>query len=75
MFFGSSGLASWLGKVPSSSKYIGTRSRGRPSKTVGTVWPPMPLPASTTTFSGRMRGQVDQGAQVRGVVRERVPLG
>ncbi len=27
---------------------------GSPSKTVGTVWPPMPLPASTTTFSGRM---------------------
>ena len=23
MFFGSSGLASWLGNVPSSSKYIG----------------------------------------------------
>ena len=36
-FFGSSGLASWLGKVPSSSKYIGTSSSGNPSNTVGTV--------------------------------------
>lgn len=54
MFFGSSGLASWLGKVPSSSKYMGTTSTGSGSKTLGTVWPAMPLPASTTTFSGRM---------------------
>ncbi len=51
---GSSGLASWLGKEPSSSKYIGTTSRGRPDSTTGTVCPPMPLPASTTTFSGRL---------------------
>lgn len=49
------GLASWFGKVPSSSKYIGTTSSGRPSKTVGTVWPPMPLPASTTTLRGGSR--------------------
>ncbi len=48
------GLASWLGKVPSSSKYIGTRVSGSPANTVGTVCPPMPLPASTTTFRGRM---------------------
>ena len=64
MFFGSSGLASWFGKVPSSSKYIGTTSMGRPSNTSGTVWPPMPLPASTTIFSGRMPLQVDQVVQV-----------
>ena len=51
---GSSGLASWLGKEPSSSKYSGTISRGSPERTTGTVCPPMPLPASTTTFSGRM---------------------
>ena len=31
MFSGSMGLASWLGKLPSSSKYIGTRSIGRPA--------------------------------------------
>ena len=37
MFFGSSGLASWLGKLPSSSKYIGTTSSGSPSNTRGTV--------------------------------------
>ena len=55
MFFGSSGLASWFGNVPSSSKYIGTNSTGRPAKTVGTVCPPIPLPASTTTFIGRIR--------------------
>ena len=55
MFFGSRGLASWLGKVPSSSKYMRHEvERAGPSKTVGTVWPPIPLPASTTTFSGRM---------------------
>ena len=53
-FAGSIGLASWFGNVPSSSKYIGTRSMGRPSNTVGTVCPAMPLPASTATFSGRM---------------------
>ena len=29
MFFGSSGLASWLGKVPSSSKYIGYEVEGQ----------------------------------------------
>ncbi len=54
MLAGSSGLASWLGNEPSSSKYIGTTSKGRLSNTFGTVRPPMPLPASTTTFSGRL---------------------
>ena len=34
---GSSGLASWLGNVPSSSKYIGTTSNGSGSNTAGTV--------------------------------------
>ena len=36
-FAGSSGFASWLGNVPSSSKYIGTMSSGRPPSTSGTV--------------------------------------
>ena len=36
--------------------------------------PAIPLPASTTTFSRRMRGQVDEVAQVLGVRREHVPL-
>ena len=53
-FSGSIGLASWLGNVPSSSKYIGTRSMGSPSSTFGTVYPAIPLPASATTLSGRM---------------------
>ena len=59
-FSGSSGLASWLGNVPSSSKYSGTMSSGSSGspapvpRTAGAVNPPMPLPASTTTFSGRM---------------------
>lgn len=51
---GVEGLASWLGKVPSSSKYIGITVSGSPARTVGTVWPPMPLPASTTTLRGRI---------------------
>ena len=74
---GSIGLASWFGKVPSSSKYIGTRSTwsaaSRP-KTAGAVWPAMPLPASTTTFSRR---PVDRGQrqQVGGVRLEHVLLG
>jgi hypothetical protein len=34
---GSSGFASWLGNVPSSSKYIGTTSHESPPSTSGTV--------------------------------------
>ena len=58
-FSGSSGLASWFGKLPSSSKYSGTSSIGRGSRpaarpsTAGTVWPAIPLPASTTTLRRR----------------------
>ena len=52
---GSIGLAGWLGNVPSSSKYRGTISSGSPSpSTAGTVCPPIPLPASTATFKGRI---------------------
>ena len=72
---GSSGFASWLGKVPSSSKYSGTISSGSPARTTGTVCPPMPLPASTTTFSGRIAREVDQRVQVRRVVGEDVARG
>src|SRR5699024_6636573 len=54
MFAGSTGLASWLGESPPSTKYRGTISSGRPPSTAGTVWPPIPLPASTATVSGRM---------------------
>ena len=51
--------------------------RSRPAavpRTAGTVWPPMPLPASTTTLSGRMPREVDQAAQEGGVVGEDVAL-
>ena len=52
---GSIGLASWFGKDPSSSKYSGITCTAPPSreKTAGAVHPAMPLPASTTTVSGR----------------------
>src|SRR4051812_37559004 len=53
-FAGSIGFASWLGKDPSSSKYRSVVSSGNPSNVTGTVRPPIPLPASTTTFNGRM---------------------
>ncbi|CPU62204.1 Uncharacterised protein [Mycobacteroides abscessus] len=55
VFAGTSGLASWCGNDPSSSKNSGTipsGSGGRPAaipSTAGTVSPAMPLPASTTT--------------------------
>ena len=53
-------------------------SAGRPAavpSTAGTVSPAMPLPASTTTFRGRMPSSGDELAQVRGVVGEHVALG
>ena len=49
------------------------RRRGSPARTVGTVCPAIPLPASTTTFSRRWRGQVDEVAQVLGVRRRGRP--
>jgi hypothetical protein len=36
-FSGLSGSAGWLGKLPSSSKYIDTSPNGRPWKTAGTT--------------------------------------
>ena len=56
---GSSGLAGWLGNVPSNSKYSGTISSGSGSSsaspsTAGVVSPAIPLPASTTTLRGRI---------------------
>ena len=55
----------------------GTAARGRsgrPSKTAGTTRPPMPLAVSATTFSGRRADEVDEGADVGGVVGEEVEL-
>ncbi len=57
-----------------SSKYIGTRSSGQAGEDRRTVWPPMPLPASTTTLSGRMPVEVHEGAQVGRVLLQDVPL-
>ena len=57
-FLGSRGFASWFGKVPSSSKYIGIISIGNFAKpafvpsTAGAVRPPIPLAASMTTLRG-----------------------
>ena len=42
--------------------------------TAGTVWPPMPLPASTTTLSGREPDRSTSAAQEAGVVAEQVTL-
>ena len=52
-FSGSIGFASWFGKFPSSSKYIGTKSIFNFSITAGAVNPAMPFPASITTFNLR----------------------
>ena len=64
-FSGSIGLASWCGKVPSSSKYSGHQGGSAGPRT---PWarcsPAIPLPASTTTVSGRMRGHIDQRLEV-----------
>ena len=50
-------------------------SSGRPARTVGTVCPPMPLPASTTTFSGRIADRSTRECRYVGVAGERVPGG
>ena len=81
MLAGSMGLGSWFGNVPSSSKNSGMISIGRPPKTAGTVYPAMPLPASTATFSGRMadrstsdrRNAAYSGSRFRSVTRPGVP--
>ncbi len=46
---------------------------GRPSKTFGTVWPAIPLPASTTTVSGRIAEMSTSLLEVIGVPGEQVP--
>ena len=49
-----SGLASWLGNVPSTSKHSRVVRQGRRSKSFGATSPAMPLPASSTTLNGLM---------------------
>ncbi len=51
-FSGSSGLGSWSGNSPSGVQYIWIVSRPRRSSSGPTIGPAMPLPPSTTTFSG-----------------------
>ena len=46
----------------------------QPASTAGTVCPAIPLPASTTTVSGRIAGEVDQPPQVVRVRRQQVAL-
>ncbi len=53
MFSSSSGLASWLGKLPSSSQYNSITSQPILRKNSGANFPAVPFPASTTTLSWR----------------------
>ena len=63
-FSGWIGSAGWFGKVPSSSGYRISTSKGRPSKTLGTTKPPMPLAVSATILRGRSDAEVDERAHV-----------
>ena len=49
-----SGLASWFGKVPSTSKHSVVTLQGSCSNSRGATIPAMPLPASSTTLNGLM---------------------
>ena len=73
-FAGSSGLASWLGKVPSSSKYIGTTSQRQPAEHLGHGVAGHPVAGVDDDAQRPRRRQVDQAAQVGGVVGEHVAL-
>ena len=47
-----SGLASWFGKVPSTSKHSRVVLQGSRSNSRGATMPATPLPASSTTLNG-----------------------
>ena len=51
-FSGSIGLGSWSGKLPSGVKYASIRSSPSRCSSGPTIGPAIPLPPSTTTFSG-----------------------
>jgi len=53
-FSSMSGLASWLGNVPSIWKHKRVVLHGSRSKSFGATRPPIPLPASRTTLNGLM---------------------
>ena len=73
-FSGWMGSAGWLGKVPSSSAKRISSSKGRPSKTLGTTRPPMPLAVSATTLQPAQGRGVDERADVVGVLVEQLAL-
>ena len=53
-FSSMSGLASWFGKVPSTSMHRPVVRQGSLPKSRGATMPAMPLPASSTTLNGLM---------------------
>ena len=54
-FSGRSGFGSWSGNAPSGAQYVGTSSSAPSCSRIGpTIGPAMPLPPSSTTFSGRI---------------------
>ena len=69
LFSSSSGFGSWLGNVPSTSKYISTQSSAVPANTSGASLPATPLAASMTTLYGRNARDVDELVQVLDVGR------
>ena len=72
-FSSMSGLASWFGKVPSSSMHIGMTWQGSRSNSFGATRPPMPLPASSTHLNGLIERRVDEREHVLDVGGEDVP--
>ena len=53
-FSSMSGLASWFGNVPSTSKHSVVSLHGSSAKSLGATIPAIPLPASRTTLNGLM---------------------
>ena len=72
-FFGSSGLASWFGKVPSSSKYIGDQVERQAGEDGGHGVAAHAVARVDDDLQRPDRRQVDQRAQVGGVVARAGP--
>ena len=68
-FSSSMGLGTPFGKVPSGSWLSLMNSNGRCGSSASTISPAPPLPAFTTTFSGRSAAAVDVAQQVLEVLR------
>ena len=70
-----SGLASWFGNVPSTSKQsVVSFFVGMCLKSSGATRPAIPLPASSTTLNGLRIGRVDERQDVLDVVVDDVLL-